>query len=171
LKSKKHEKLLKKWRKIIWILLILLILCFVVMALIFRQSVKQISKDPSVTSLTNEGVFRIIQITNINKNRGEDCWNMKNPLNPCNVLNQLTEGNYALKGTAETKWLEHSASKSTKLSEDFIRETLGGFMMADLEYYQTIKITYTSDETMQVEVETTNNNGDTSYQLINLNAK
>lgn len=152
----KSKKTLKIWRKAIWVVMILLIIVFVVMGLMFRQSIKQISKDPSVTSLTNEGVFRVIQVMNLN--------------DKIHKPKEYKEGFYALKGTQEYKWLEE-ANERTELSEDFIRETLAGFMIEEHDYYQTIEITYPSDEVMQIYVKTENNDGDTSSQLINLNAK
>ncbi|MFC1647666.1 hypothetical protein ACFL10_01580 [Patescibacteria group bacterium] len=103
--------------------------------------------------------------------RDGDCWNMKHPELPCDENNEIKEGNYALAGGKDSKWLEGPVDGSSELSEDFIRETLGGFMMADKKYHQTITIKYMSDDSMQIEVRTVNDDKDTSYQLINLNAK
>lgn len=151
--------------------MIILVIVFVIFALIFRQSIKQISKDPSVTSLTNESIFRIIQIVNTNKNRAPECWNMMNPLEACDDSNQLTAGNYELKGTKELKWLEGPIEGEFKLSDDFVRDTLAGFMLEDKQYYQTISIDFPQPDTMQIMVMTENNDGDKGSQLINLNAK
>lgn len=151
--------------------MVLLVVVFIIIGLIFRQSIKQISKDPSVTSLTNESIFRIIQIVNVNKNRGEECWDMTNPLNPCDETNRLTQGNYELKGTKELKWLEGPIEDKYELSDDFVRDTLAGFMLGDKQYYQTISIDFPQPDLMQIMVMTENNDGDTSSQLINLNAK
>ncbi len=165
------QKSLDIWRKAIWVAMVLLVVVFVVMGFVFRQSIKQISKDPSLTSLTNESIFRIIQIVNVNKNRGEECWDMMNPLEPCDDTNRLTKGNYELKGTSELKWLEGPIKGRYELSDDFIRDTLAGFMLGDKQYYQTIEIEFPQPDLMQVMVVTENNDGDTSSQLINLNAK
>lgn len=140
--------------------MIIVVIVFVIMAILFRQSVKQISKDPNLTSLTNESVFRIIRIINLNDKSD----------NP----REFSEGFYELKGTQDYKWLEgplQKQEKRTELSEDFIRETLAGFMLTDRQYYQTIKITYPSGEVMQIFVKTENDIGDINTQLINLNAK
>ena len=158
--SEKQEKVLKKWRKTLQILMIIVVVVFVILAILFRQSVKQISEDPNLTSLTNESVFRIVRIMNLNENSDEP--------------RKFEKGYYELKGTKDYKWLEGPLQKQEKraeLSEDFIRETLAGFMLTNKEYYQTIQITYPSQQIMRIFVKTENNDGDINTQLINLNAK
>lgn len=156
LKNKKSKWRKSTWRKAIWIAMTVFIVLFVIFALIFRQSLKQISKDPSLTSLTNESVFRIMQIINLNEKSDQP--------------QKFEEGYYELKGTRDYKWLEKSEAK-TKLSDDFVRDTLAGFMLENRDYYQTIEIKYPTPDEMQISVTTENNNGDTSNQLIKLNAK
>jgi hypothetical protein len=168
----------KLWKIGIWVTVIVAIVIFAVFMLMLRNTISEISKDPSLTSLNNTASFNVVTLMNRNKNtfadRVNECWNQKHPFAACNEENKIIEGKYALRGSKDMYWLEGPFNEGIKHSlfeipEYNIREILGGFMLSEKTYYQIIHISYPKDENhMQIEVETVNDNGGVAKQTINL---
>jgi len=113
-----------------WTVVALSLIVFGALLVILRSNIKDISKDPSVTSLTNDTALKMVQIINLNKNRFADnlegCWNQKNPFTNCIKENAIEPGNYTLHGDKDgAMWLEGPHGQTIKgdifeLSEDQI---------------------------------------------------
>lgn len=180
MKSKKLTKSQKQnWKTAFWILVGVSLIVFGALLVILRTNIKEISKDPSVTSLTNDSALKMIQIINLNKNRFADnpegCWNQKNPYTNCIKENTIESGNYTIHGDKDgAMWLEgpHGQTiinETFELSEKQVRDVLGGFMLSDYTYSQMLRISYPDERNkMEVLIETMNDHGDRSYQQLNI---
>jgi hypothetical protein len=163
--QKKADKVM--WKRFLWIAVLFAVVIFAGFMLILRSTISGISRDTSVVSLTNDAVFDVVLIMNINENK--DCWAQKNPNLTCNDENKLENGNYVLRGT-DLVWLEGPLHASFPddayiIPEELVRDALGGFMQADQTYYQIVKITLKEGELM-AEIETRNDQGDLSTDTI-----
>lgn len=148
------------------------------MLLLFRGSIRKISEDTSVVMINNETAFKLVQILNINKNKFADqlneCWNQQNPHINCSEENQIVPGTYILESESGISWIDgpHDGiitSEIFQMSEINVRSALHGFMRSDLVYYQIIQISYPeSEDTMKIEIETVNSDGDTSNQILEI---
>lgn len=125
---------------------------FMVVIMIFRQSVSQIGKDPSLNILNAEASFQVAALINLNKNnypdRLDECWNQMNPLIDCSPENTIEEGNYTIRGV-DSNWLEKT--EDFEISKDHI---------ADQTYFQKIAISYPTENEMLVKIEIWNDFGE-----------
>ncbi|MFC1656103.1 hypothetical protein ACFL3C_04490 [Patescibacteria group bacterium] len=168
----------KMWRVGIWITVAVAIIIFAVFMFILRSTIRDISKDPSLTSISSNSAFNVVMLINKNKNifaeNKDDCWNQKHTYASCNESNKLVEGKYALRGSEDRKWLEGPydekiESMSFEIPHHNVREALGGFMKTEMKYYQTINISYPDDEEkMNVEILTMNDKGDKHSETITI---
>lgn len=135
----------------------------------FRQTVSDLSKDPSLNFLNIKSAFEITTIINLNKNKYPEqiaeCWNQKNPLLPCAPDNKIEEGDYMIRGI-DAKWLD--TSENFEIPEERLRNILKTFI-ADRTYYQKIHITYPTENEMKIEIESWNNFGEKVPLELNLN--
>jgi hypothetical protein len=167
---------ISKFRAGFYIIIGISLIVFGAVLIVLRSSITEISQDPYLVTLNNNATFKTVQIINRNKNLYEDienCWNMKNPFEGCSEENEITEGNYVLKGIDGGYKLEGPydgviESDIFQLSEERVRETLGGFKFANVTYYQIIRIEYPDVNYMNIEVETINDRGDKLSQEITL---
>lgn len=140
---------------------------FMVVIMMFRGSVSQIGKDPSLNFLTTGTTFRVASIININKNnypdRIDECWNQMNPLIECAPENQIEPGTYTIRGM-DSNWLEKT--DDFEISKEQLKLLMG--FIADQTYSQKILISYPNDDEMLVRVETWNNSGEADPQEITL---
>lgn len=185
-KSKKSQKKAKKatnksyrlskLRAAFYIVIGISLVVFGAVLVVLRSSISEISQDPYIVSLTNDATFKVVQIINRNKNLYEDienCWNMKNPFEGCSEDNEIIEGNYILNGGDTGYEFKGPYTGTTKselfqLSEDHVRDVLGGFKYANVTYYQIIRIEYPDVNLMNIEVETITDHGDKSSQEITI---
>jgi len=137
--------------------MIAMLLIFMIVIMIFRQSLNEIGKDPNLNFLNLNATFETALIINLNKNnypdRIDECWNQMNPFVECSEQNTLTEGDYVLRGV-DKKWLD----KADNFEIEFNNRT----------YYQKIHITYPNENHIKFEAETWNDNGEKEYQDITL---
>ena len=157
-------------------MVIVSMVAFGAMLTLLRSAINDINKDPSLATLTNEGVFNVVQIVNTNKNlNGDDCWNQKNPYKTCDESNKIASGTYIVQGGDDAIWLDGPQTNLFNkdlfaLSEADIRNTLGGFMLANQTYFQKIIISYpNSPDSMNITVETQNSEKQSYSQSITIN--
>lgn len=133
---------------------------FMIVIMVFRQSVSQIGKDPSLNIMNTAATFKVAAIINLNKNnypdRLEECWNQMNPLIDCSPENTITEGNYTTHGV-DGNWLEKT--EIFEIPEEQLKRAVRG-LIADRVYYQKVMISYPNENEMLVKVETWNNFGE-----------
>jgi hypothetical protein len=168
----------KMWRVGIWVTVGIAVIIFAVFMMILRSTIHNMSKDPSLVSISSNSAFNIVTLINKNKNtfaeNKDDCWNQKHIYASCNKSNKLVEGKYALRGSEDRKWLEGPydediQSSSFEIPAQNIREALGGFMKTETRYYQAINISYPdSEDKMNVEIMTMNDKGDTHTETITI---
>lgn len=154
------------------------IIAFGALLILLRNTITNINDDPSLATLTNDSTFKIVQIINTNKNVHADnldeCWNQKNPNLNCSESNKITSGTYTLHGGGDAMWLEGPQENLFNqdlfaLDKDYIKNVLGGFMLADQTYYQKIIVSYPdSQDSMSVTVETQNSEKHNYIQSITL---
>lgn len=145
---------------------------------ILRSTIRDLGKDPSLVSISNNSAFNVVVLINRNKNtfaeNKDECWNQKHPYAACNEANKLVEGNYALRGSQDRKWLEgpyeeNIENSSFEIPTQNVREALGGFMQTETRYYQTIGISYPDGpDKMHIDIETINNKGDSIAETITI---
>ena len=159
-----------------WIMVIVSIIAFGALVALLKTTMGNINQDPSLVNLTNDSVFRIIQIVNKNKNlNSADCWNQKNPYILCSDSNKIEPGTYTIHGGNDAIWLEgpyeNLFNKDIfKLNEDYVRRVLGGFMLTNQTYFQKVIISYgNSPDTMNIIVETQNDDKQSYSQSLTLN--
>lgn len=154
-------------RHIVIAAMIAVLFIFMIVVMLFRQSVSQIGKDPSLNFLSDKATFRAATLINLNKNKHPDrideCWNQMNPLVDCIERNRLEEGNYILGGT-DSNWFERS--ENFEISKERLKYTQG--LIADRTYFQKIHISYPNENEMLVRVETWNNFGEADPKEITL---
>ena len=155
-----------KVKNIAMIIMALVLAVFFVVIMIFRNSLNEIGKDPSLNFLNLDAGYRTAQIINLNKNlNGDDCWNQANPHIDCADQNTIVEGSYMLRGI-DQKWLEKA--ENFKLSNEYVRNVLSGFKEVDRTYNQKIYIKYPTENEMQLSIETWNDRGEKTHQEITL---
>ncbi|MFC1599860.1 hypothetical protein ACFL3T_02425 [Patescibacteria group bacterium] len=155
-----------KIRNIAMIIIALALAIFFIVIMIFRNSLSELGKDPSVNFLNLDASYRTAQIINLNKNRnGEDCWNQMNPHIDCVENGAIVEGSYILRGI-DQKWLEKA--ENFELDSDYVRAVLHGFKEIDRTYNQKIHITYPDENEMHVSLETWNDRGEKEQLEITL---
>jgi hypothetical protein len=167
----------KLWQTAMYLSFGIILIVFLVVIFFMRGSIRDLSKDSSVISLTTNATQTIAMIINKNKNTFADsrdtCWNQKNPYQPCSEENKIDAGAYAIRGTREAAWLEGPLTTAMQnddfmLSEDQIRNSLKGFAKTDTRYNQAVYISYMNEKLMQIDIETMNNEGDRDRQTIYL---
>ncbi len=168
----------KMWRVGIRVTVAIAIIIFAVFMIILRSTIQDISKDPSLISISNNSAFNVVMLINKNKNTfvedKDECWNQKHTYASCIKANELVEGRYALAGSENRRWLEgpydeEIDSSSFEIPTRNIREALGGFMKTETKYYQTIEISYPKDENeMYVKISTVNDKGDKHTETITI---
>jgi len=166
LKNKLSKKAQHNFRLTVWITLGISLIAFGAILVLLQGTIKHINQDPALANLTNDTVFKVVQIINTNKNLNSDnldkCWNQKNPNITCSEANKIESGTYTIHGGKDAFWLEGPQTNLFNkdlfaLEDDYIREILGGFMLADQTYFQKIIISYPdSPDTMDITIETQN---------------
>lgn len=168
MKNKLSKKAQHKIKLAFWIIMIVSVVTFGALIALFRNTMENVNQDPSLATLTNDSAFKVVQIINTNKNLG-DCWNQKNPYTPCD---EIEPGNYTLHGGDDALWLEGPQTdifnkEIFALEKKYVREVLGGFMLANQTYFQRIIVSYPdSPDTMHVNVETQDSNGQSYSQFL-----
>ena len=123
------------WKSFLWSIIGISAVIFIAFLILIKITMKNVSRDPSVNTLTNEAVFQMVQLINRDKNtfadRLDECWNQKNPFTDCTPENTIKEGDYILAGK-ELMWLEGPLSESFPgdnylVDEERARDTLEVF--------------------------------------------
>lgn len=157
-----------KVRHIVIGLMIAALFVFMIVIMMFRQTVNDLGKDPSLNFMNIKASFEVAVLINKNKNKFADqldeCWNQKNPLLPCSPENKIEEGDYMIRGI-DQKWLDRT--ESFEIPEEQLRGWLDT-IIADRVYYQKIHITYPAENEMKVAIETWNTFGEKVPLEINI---
>lgn len=177
--KKSKEKFDRKfWKVYLFMLAGIFVLVFAVFVVFFRSTLLQIGSDPSLVTLTNDGIFQVSTLINRNQNKFSDrlseCWNLKNPLDDCIEENKIVEGNYSLIGARNAKHLEGPLAESLRdqkyfIEKKYVHEVLGGTLVSETNYYQIVHVMYPLDgNVIEIEVETVNERGDSNKQTIQI---
>lgn len=133
-------------------MIIISVVAFGAVLTILHRTIDNVDRDPALATLTIDGAAKFVQSLNLSGKK------------------DLEPGLYIIKDMNPEGPQENLFNKEIfLLSEEEVRQALGGFMLSGQKYYRKITVSYPeSTGKMFIEIETQNSSGDSYFQSITL---